>query len=269
MAAQETVPTGMVDQPCNGLTVAVPDTVKTYIQALMTQPQSKTLPPAPTELGVYREANAEARKKDWPDLCRYRADNDRLRRGPASQRRIVFMGDSITQSWAIADPNLFSDGIVNRGISGQTTPQMLVRFQADVVALQPAAVHIMAGTNDVAGNSGPNSIEDYQNNIKAMVTLAKAAGIRVILGAIPPTSGFTWKPEVEPAPRIAELNAWLRQFAKTEKLAFIDYHTALAAPGGALRPELTYDGVHPNDAGYDAMASLVRPALIDVEQHRR
>jgi lysophospholipase L1-like esterase len=215
----------------------------------------------PPEGAEFRKAQAEARKSDWPDLCRYREDNQRLRAGPSSGRRIVFIGDSITQNWGIADPAFFSGGVVNRGISGQTSPQILLRFQADVVALKPRVVHIMAGTNDLAGNTGPNSAEDYRNNIRTMVAIAKANRIRVILASIPPAAGFTWKPALKPAPMLAELNAWLKSYARAEKIIFLDYHGALATPGGALRADLTFDGVHPNHAGYQVMEPLVRKAL--------
>lgn len=154
-----------------------------------------------------------------------------------------------------------SGGIVNRGISGQTTPQMLLRFQADVVALRPKLVHIMAGTNDIAGNSGPNAVEDYKNNIRAMVTLAKANGIKVVLASIPPAARFAWKPELQRAPRVAELNAWLKAYAAAEKLGYLDYHGSLTTRDGALQPMLTFDGIHPNHAGYQVMAPLARRAL--------
>lgn len=259
--AQTPVPQGMVDHPCEGLAIPVPDAVLAYLKQMAALPPGVAPPPRPPELADYRKADSAARKSDWADLCRYRADNERLRAGPASGRRIVFMGDSITYIWGADDPGLFSGGVVNRGISGQTTPQMLLRFQADVVALQPAAVHIMAGTNDLAGNTGPNSAEDYRNNIRAMVTLAKANGIKVILASIPPAAGFAWKPALKPTPLIAELNAWLKSYAEAEGQTFLDYHAALATPEGALRPELTFDGVHPNHAGYQVMAPLTRKAL--------
>ena len=259
--AQARPPEGMVSDPCEGLTVPVPEAVIAYLRKLAVLSQGAAPPVPPVEFAAYRTANLEARKSDWPDLCHYRADNERRRAGPASARRIVFMGDSITEIWGIDDPAFFSDDIVNRGISGQTTPQMLLRFQADVVALKPVAVHIMAGTNDIAGNTGPTGAEDYKNNIKAMVALAKAGGIKVILASIPPAGRFAWKPTIKPVPQIAELNAWLASYAKAEKLSFLDYHPALAAPDGALRPDLTFDGVHPNHAGYRAMAPLARQAI--------
>lgn len=260
-AAQPSVPAGMVANPCEGLVPPIPEPMKAHIRTILTLDQTATIPPPPDEVAAYRQANIEARKSDWADLCRYSADNERLRAGPASGRRVVFIGDSITQYWGIDDPDFFSGGIVNRGIGGQTTPQILLRFQADVVALKPQLVHIMAGTNDLAGNTGPNSTESYKNNIRAMVTLAKANRIKVILASIPPASFFPWKPALRPAGQVEELNAWLKAYAKAEKLRFVDYHAALAARGGALRPELTFDGVHPNQAGYRVMKPLALGAL--------
>ena len=126
------------------------------------------------------------------------------------------MGDSITENWLMADPGFFSGPIVNRGIGAQTSAQMLLRFRADVVALRPAVVHILAGTNDVAGNNGPISPRDFQNNIESMVEIAKANGIRVVIGSIPPAAAFSWQPAMRPAPRIAALNAWLRDYASAQ-----------------------------------------------------
>lgn len=264
VTAQPPVHEGMVANPCEGLAVAVPDQVKTYFRALAAMPQGESPPTPPPELVAFRQANAEARKSDWADLCRYRADNERVRAGPASARRVVFIGDSITELWGLDDPGLFGSGsgsgsgIVNRGISGQTSQQILLRFQADVVALDPAIVHILAGTNDIAGNTGPTSADQYKNNIMAMVTLAKANGIKVILGSLPPAMRFAWKPGLRPAPQIVALNGWLKSYAETEKLEFIDYHTALATRDGTLGQDLSFDGVHPNLQGYRLMTRAVR-----------
>ena len=202
-----------------------------------------------------------ARRTDWANLCRYRADNERLRQAPAAARRVVFMGDSITENWQRLDPGFFRDGWIDRGISGQTTPQMLVRFPADVIALHPRVVHIMAGTNDIAGNTGPTTLDAVEANIAAMVVLAKAAGIRVVLAATPPSAGFAWAPELRPAPQIAELNRRLRALARRERVTFVDYGTALATPAGAMRPELSNDGTHPTAAGYAAIEPIARRTI--------
>jgi lysophospholipase L1-like esterase len=257
--AQTAPPQGMVDNPCAGVPV-VPDSVMAYMQSIYVPGRTGPLPAYPPEAATYRAAALEWAKTDWGNLCRYRADNERLLAGPASGRQVVFMGDSITQAWPFADAALFANGVVNRGISGQTSPQMVLRFMSDVVALHPRVVHIMAGTNDLAGNTGPNSAADYKNNIITMVTLAKANGIRVILASIPPTAGFTWKPDVKPV-LLAPLNAWLKDYAAKQGLIFVDYAAVLRTPEGALKPEFTFDGVHPNYEGYAAMAPLTRAAL--------
>jgi lysophospholipase L1-like esterase len=215
--------------------------------------------PCPTLLQA--AAYRAARETDWPDLCRYHADNARLMALPKASRDIVFIGDSITEGWAAGDPEFYRDGRVNRGISGQTTQQMLLRFPQDVLALHPRMVHIMAGTNDVAGNAGPTTLDAIEGNIAAMVVLAKAAGIRVVLASTPPAGFFKWSPTMQPAPVIAALNERLRRLAKRERVIFLDYGAVLATPEGALRPEYTFDGTHPNAAGYAAMEPSLRQAL--------
>jgi lysophospholipase L1-like esterase len=197
--------------------------------------------------------------QDWPALCRYRAANQSAAAG--APPRLVLMGDSITENWALGDAEFFQGGILNRGISGQTTPQMLVRFRADVITLKPAAVQILAGTNDVAGNTGPTRAQDFKDNIMSMAELARAHGIRVILGSIPPTAAFNWRPQLNPVPRIRELNAWLRDYASQNGFDFIDYYAALAGPSGELRGDLGNDGVHPNRAGYRMMRGLLEKKL--------
>ena len=202
-------------------------------------------------LGVYNEGH------DWAWLCRYQAANAALKERP----RAVFMGDSITEYWGGLDPALFAGGVIDRGISGQTTPQMVLRFRQDVVALRPKVVHIMGGTNDVAGNTGPESPDMFRNNIRTMVDLARANGIAVVLAAIPPAAKFNWVPGLQPAARIAELNRWLKSYAAERKLVFADYHAVLAAPDGAMKPAFSADGVHPNAAGYAVMRPVAERAL--------
>lgn len=203
-------------------------------------------------------AAAEHRARDWADLCRYRADNAALTRHP----RVVLMGDSITDFWREGEPALFGDEVVDRGISGQTSSQMLVRFWPDVIALHPRIVQILAGTNDVAGNTGPTTEQDYKNNIMAMVALAQAHHIRVLLGAIPPAVSFWWTPHpYQPAQEIRRLNAWLRGYALEKRVGFIDYYAHLATRAGAFRPDLSNDGVHPNEAGYNVMTELLRAQI--------
>jgi lysophospholipase L1-like esterase len=238
----------------------MPASFVAYMRARYTPGAKVEMPPA-AQMAAYRAAADEAAKGDWPNLCRYRADNRKLVGTPQGERRIVFMGDSITEGWGLADPAFFGGGVVNRGISGQTTPQMLVRFEADVVALRPLAVHIMAGTNDLAGNTGPTSMSDVQNNIRAMVAIAKAHRIRVVLASVPPAGVFAWAPGLKPAPQVQALNAWLKAFAQQEGAIYADYYAALATPEGAMRPALTFDGVHPNAEGYAVIAPLARSVV--------
>lgn len=250
---------GVTDNPCPVLVVP-PQVVAWRLAAYSTK--SGPMPPPPvTELAAYHAAYAEARKSDWPAICQYRGDNLRLRAMPQAARDVVFMGDSITENWGYADPAFYRTGRINRGISGQTTQQMLLRFPSDVVALHPRVVHIMAGTNDIAGNTGPTTLDAIEGNIAAMVVLAKAAGIRVVLAATPPSVVFNWAPSLRPASTIAALNLRLRRLAARERVTFVDYGTVLATPTGGLRPEYTFDGTHPNAAGYAAIAPLATKAL--------
>jgi lysophospholipase L1-like esterase len=253
----------MTDSPCPPPAPRPPQEVLTA----MLKPGAK-LPPMPAggddRQREYLKKHAEDLLRDYPDLCRYRSDDLALLRGahPAA----VFMGDSITEAWGIGDPSLFSSGVVDRGISGQTSPQMLARFYQDVIALHPRAVHIMAGTNDVAGNTGPSSPDDFKNNIRAMVDLARTNHIQVILASILPAEQFTWRPDIQPVEHIRQLNAWLRQFAGEHKLIYADYYSALTTPSGAFRPELSNDGVHPNSDGYAAMRPIADAALRKAKQ---
>ena len=200
---------------------------------------------------------------DWAWLCRYAEANARI--DPANPPQVVFMGDSITENWVQLDPGLFGKTRLGRGISGQTSPQMLVRFWQDVIALKPRVVHIMAGTNDIAGNTGPTTPEAYKNAIRAMVTLAEANGIVVILGSIPPADTFGWAIQHKPAVWIAGLNGWLKNFAAEHGAVYADYFTPLAGPNGELRPEFGPDGVHPNAAGYAVMRPVAEAAINQAE----
>jgi lysophospholipase L1-like esterase len=197
--------------------------------------------------------------RDWPNLCRYKEANAALR--DAQRLTAVFMGDSITEGWVTGDPTLFVDGVVGRGIGAQTSPQMLVRFRQDVVVLAPRVVHIMAGTNDIAGNTGPTTTQDFKNNILAMIDLARANGIAVVLAGVPPSRQLYWRGDLDPRPWIRELNDWLRITADEQGLVFVDYATVLADDDGGLRADLGNDGVHPNRAGYAAMRPLAQRAL--------
>lgn len=204
----------------------------------------------------------ERLRTDWADLARYREANAEL--GPPSQgeQRVVFMGNSITDAWAQYFPAMFpGKPYVGRGISGQTTPQMLVRFRQDVIALKPAVVVILAGTNDIAGNTGPSTLEMIEGNLASMTELAQANGIKVVLTSVLPVYDYPWKPGLEPAQKIVALNSWMRQYASAHHAVYLDYHSAMADDRQGMRKELSGDGVHPNEAGYRIMAPLAEQAI--------
>ena len=201
--------------------------------------------------------------EDWPNLKRYREDDATLGGPRPGENRVVFLGDSLTDAWGRRQGTFFpGKPYVNRGISGQTTPQMVLRFQQDVVRLGPAAVVILAGTNDLANNTGPISDEAIEDNFRAMVAMAKAAHIRVVLSSILPADRFPWHPGIAPAERIRSVNAWLEGYALSEKLVYLDYFPALVNMTGGMREELAVDkAVHPNTAGYAVMMPLAEAAI--------
>jgi len=248
------------DNPCPPQPAMTPE-LQAWRASVYAPGNTRMLPPPIAAATAYRAAYLEARKTDWADLCKYRADDIRLIARPASERQVVFMGDSITEAWQYGDPQFFTGGWIDRGISGQTTSQMLLRFPSDVLALKPRVVHILAGINDIAGNTGPMTLDGIEANIAAMVTLAKAAGIRVVLSAVLPAAKFSWKPEVDPVPQVAALNARLKALAAREKIDFVDYDPVLGMPGGAMKDALSLDGVHPNAAGYAAMRPIAKKAV--------
>ncbi len=260
-------PAGMVEEPCLPA-LAMPPAAQQVLTDLFMRP--RTLQPADfeslmknAEFAAYDQELRRRGSSDWAGLCRYRAANAAAAQ---AKNRVVFIGDSITENWLLGDERFFSGGVVNRGIGAQTSAQMLVRFRADVVALQPAIVHILAGTNDVAGNNGPLSARDFQNNIESMAEIARANGIRVVLGSIPPAATFSWRPAMKPAPMISRLNDWMRLYAQRNGFVYVDYHAALRGAAGELKPEFGNDGVHPNSAGYVVMRQLAVAALDDAQR---
>jgi lysophospholipase L1-like esterase len=152
---------------------------------------------------------------------------------------------------------------IDRGISGQTTPQMLVRFRQDVIALKPAVVVILAGTNDIAGNTGPSTIEMIEDNLASMAEIAQANGIAVVLSSVLPVFDYPWRPGLTPAPKIVALNAWMKQYAAAHGAVYLDYHSAMADERQGMKPDLASDGVHPNEAGYRIMAPLAEKAIAE------
>ncbi|MGA9592927.1 MAG: SGNH/GDSL hydrolase family protein [Candidatus Acidiferrales bacterium] len=225
-------------------------------------------PPAPlstsAELAAASErvAKMEHTLADWPDLAKYRDANAALAAPSGSEKRVVFMGDSITESWGSADPQFFAaHAYIDRGISGQTTPQMLVRFRQDVIALRPAVVVILAGTNDIAGNTGPTSIEAIEGNLESMAELARASGIRVVLSSVLPVFDYPWRRGLQPAPKIAALNSWIKDYCGKARCVYLDYFSAMADERQGLPAALSLDGVHPNQAGFAIMEPLAEAAI--------
>ena len=201
-----------------------------------------------------------SKERDWANLCRYKSANAKLlksAKGPTT----VFMGDSITEFWHQGDPSLFAINNVDRGISGQTSSQMVLRFYGDVIQLRPRVVHLLAGTNDVAANTGPISDDDFLGNIQAMIDLAQANRVKMVLGSIPPAASFFWNPKLQPAERISRLNQRLRRLAAERRIEFVDYFAALSDGQAGLRAGLSNDGVHPNRSGYAVMRPLAEAAI--------
>jgi lysophospholipase L1-like esterase len=256
-----TGPVGMVDQPCPAGSFGRSPAEVALAQALVSgaTPDPKVMAAYAASAPERAKLDAWREKNDFADLCRFRAEDERLQKQGGV--RVVFLGDSITELWRAADPGFFNDRIVNRGISGQTSSQLLLRFEQDVIALHPKAVHILIGTNDVAGNNGPERPEDLKNNLRAMVALAKARHVAVILAAIPPASVISWRPSIHPAGQIRELNAWIAGFAKAQGAGFVDYGAVLAGPDGGMKPALTRDGVHPVKTGYELMRPIAQTAM--------
>ena len=226
--------------------------------------------PAARQTAERRRAVAQDRlRTDWAYLARYRDENARLGPPKPGERRVVFLGNSITEGWARYFGAMFpGKPYVGRGIGGQTTPQMLVRFRQDVIALQPAVVVILAGTNDIAGNTGPATLEMIQDNLASMAELAKANGIRVVLSSVLPVYDYPWKRGLEPAPKIVALNAWMKDYAAKHGAVYLDYHSAMADERQGLRRGLGDDGVHPNEAGYRVMAPLAERAIAEALRQR-
>jgi lysophospholipase L1-like esterase len=219
---------------------------------------------AAEQAAARRRAADELLRTDWANLGRYRAANAQLGPPAAGENRVVFYGNSITDFWARLFPEMFpGKPFVGRGISGQTTPQMLVRFRQDVVALKPRVVVILAGTNDIAGNTGPSSLEMIQDNLASMTEIAKANGIRVVLCSVLPVYDYPWKPGLEPAPKIVALNAWMKTYALSAGAVYLDYYSAMKDARGGLPVELAKDGVHPTEAGYRVMAPLAAAAIAE------
>jgi lysophospholipase L1-like esterase len=244
--------------------------------AAQTAAPSPSPSPAVTETPECTQAKAtvtrlETRLQDWPALARYREDNSKTAAPEKKEKRVVFLGDSITDSWDNPSNGGFFPGkpYINRGISGQTTPQMLIRFRPDVVALKPEVVVILAGTNDIAGNTGPMTLESIEDNLASIAELARAHGIRVVLSSVLPVSDYEKTADGQPRnqttrrppEQIKALNEWMKKYAAENKLTYLDYYSAMVDDKGFLKDELSNDGLHPNAEGYQVMNPLAEKAI--------
>lgn len=233
------------------------------------------------ELPVLTEKLTRADKilHDWPNLARYAEANAALPAPAKSELRVVFMGDSITDGWVSPEYGGFFPGkpYVDRGISGQTTPQMLIRFRPDVIALQPKVVVILAGTNDIAGNTGPMTLEQIEANLASMAELAKANKIRVVLASVLPVSNYGHDRQGNPQDmrtnrppeKILELNAWIKKYVAANGHTYLDYFSAMVDEQGLLQRDLSADGLHPNAKGYAVMSPLAEEAIRSAVKKKR
>ncbi len=200
--------------------------------------------------------------QDWPNLAKYQKANAALKAPVQGENRVVFMGNSITEGWSTANPDFFTDNnYVNRGIGGQTTPQMLLRFRQDVISLKPRVVVVLAGTNDVAGNTGPMTLEQIRDNILGMVELAESNGICPIVCSVLPAYDYPWRPGLNPNIKIPKLNQLLKKMAKKKGVLYLDYFSAMADDRNGLPSEYTTDEVHLTPKGYAVMEELVLKAI--------
>jgi lysophospholipase L1-like esterase len=201
-------------------------------------------------------------KNDWPNLARYREENSKLQPTAPGEKRVVFMGNSITEGWIYLRPEFFEGRpYIDRGISGQTTPQMLVRFRQDVIDLKPAVVVLLCGINDIAENTGPSTLEMIESNIASMAEIAKANMIKVVMCSVLPAYDFPWRPGLEPAEKVVALNKWIKAYAAENGHFYLDYFSSMADNKNAMKAEYSEDGVHPNKAGYLVMEGLFDKVL--------
>ncbi len=207
--------------------------------------------------------------QDWANIHKYEEDNIKVQSPASGEKRVVFMGDSITDFWITNDSSFFSNNpYFDRGISGQTTGQMLVRFREDVINLKPKVVVILAGINDIAENNGPSKLEDVFGNIVSMAELAKVSGIEVVLSSVLPAAAFPWRPTINPVEKVKTLNEMIKAYADKNNLVYLDYFIAMADDKRGLPANLSKDGVHPTLEGYKVMEPLADKAIKEA-MHRR
>jgi lysophospholipase L1-like esterase len=235
----------------------------TLVFSTLARSQTQAQPALTQEqIAAQQRAQQEQRANDWPYLARYRDANRSLPAALAGEPRVVFMGDSITELWDRDSGKFFaSKGYIGRGIGGQTTPQMLIRFQQDVVALNPKVVVINAGTNDIAGNTGPSTLEMIEDNLQSMTQIAAANGIRVVLASVTPAYDYPWKRGLEPAEKVVSLNSWMKDYCARTGCVYADYFTPMSDEKHGMKEGLSRDGIHPTPAGYAIMAPIAERAI--------
>lgn len=200
--------------------------------------------------------------QDWANLNRFKEENEKIGMPKSCDDRVVFMGNSITAGWINTVPEFFADRpYINRGIGGQTTPQMLIRFRQDVINLYPKVVVILAGVNDIAGNTGPSTLEMIEDNLRSMTELAQANGIEVVLCSVLPAFDFPWRPGLEPAGKVVELNRRIKKYAETKGAVYCDYFSPMADDRNGLPKDLAEDEIHPTRKGYEIMAPIAEQAI--------
>jgi lysophospholipase L1-like esterase len=229
-------------------------------------PRNGTAPTlTPEERAAQIRARQEQLLRDWANLARYQTANANV----TGEVTAVFMGDSITELWASKPEQFFPrKPYINRGIGGQTTPQMLLRFQQDVVDLKPKVVVINGGTNDIAGNTGPSTLKMIEDNLKSMVQIANSNSIRVVLSSVTPAYDYPWKRGLEPAEKVISLNVWIKQFCSAGNCIYADYFTPMSDEKHAMREGLSVDGIHPTTEGYQIMAGVAEKAIEEALGHR-
>jgi len=233
---------------------------------ISTQAQNNTGAAAPAmtqeQRDTFRKAMEDQRRNDWANLARYKEDNATVGLPAKGESRVIFMGNSITDFWIRFSPEFFKGKpYIDRGISGQTTPQMLIRFRQDVVSLKPSVVVLLAGINDINGNTGPSTLEMIEDNISSMTEIAQANNIKVVLSSVLPCDSIYSRPDLHPGEKVVLLNKWIKKYADDKKCVYLDYFPSLSDVKNGLKKEYTNDGLHPNKAGYLIMEPLAEAAI--------
>lgn len=257
---QQIFTVGAVENPCQNVE-PLPAEVTAFMAKMVAAKKSGEPAPAPSAEGLarYQQYQLRVTLQDFPALCHYETPNHAL--AAATENRVIFMGDSITELWAGSDPTFFVHDRIDRGISGQTTQQMLLRFREDVIDQHPKVVHILAGINDLAGNTGPTSLARVEANLQSMVELAETHHIQVVLASLLPSNVIPWRAQIQPAENVTALNRWIKHYAASKNLIYVDYYEALKDDQQGMPKKYSTDGVHPTLEGYKVMEPLTLQAL--------